>query len=105
MAHTPLSCFVVQLLGAIRGVSEDIRAQEQGLHIYTGGVIFQAAFILAFCGLSYLFYNKTVRNRKDPETALIRKLVFTLQVVLALIMVSLSPFRNSTPSPKTFLFI
>jgi RTA1 like protein len=105
MAQKSPSCFVVQLLGAIRGVSEDIRAQEQGLHIYTGGVVFQAVFILAFCGLSYSFYNKTVRNRKYPETALIRKLVFALQVVLALIMVSLSPFRNSTPSSKTFLSI
>ena len=80
--------FIIQLGGALMTLGDQPSAQQNGLHIYTGGVCLQETVILIFLGLGVIFYRRLVSLSGVENLIGAKKLIIALYVSLALISVS-----------------
>lgn len=99
-----ITAFVIQLLGALDAINENLEVQKRGLHIYTGGVAAQEAFILWFTWLTIVFLRKIKAGESTKiEISKARKLTYLIFIVLGLISVS-SNVISSYHSSDIFQF-
>ena len=82
--------FIVQIGGGLLSLSHKAKTAKLGLHVVTGGLVFQQALIAFFLTMTIRYTMKLKRSamsnsggRKDPG-----RMVHVLQASLALITVS-----------------
>jgi len=88
--------FIVQIGGGLLSLNKTPKTAKLGLHIVTGGVIFQQALIVLFMVLSIQFSAKLKREPLRPEIKRgPSRLVCILRISLLLITVSSQSLPNS----------
>lgn len=71
--------FIVQLGGGLLSLSKTVKTANLGLHVYTGGVIFQQILILGFLVLTIKF--QSMLRSKSGERSTIRGATTLLHVL------------------------
>jgi hypothetical protein len=99
-----ITSFIIQLAGALTTTGGNPAQTANGLHVYTAGVCFQEAVILAFFALCVFFFRRlrTVDTEKDKRKGI--RMVFLL--CLTLILISVRRFIASSYLPGvTLIFL
>ncbi|CAG8949162.1 hypothetical protein HYFRA_00004784 [Hymenoscyphus fraxineus] len=79
--------FIVQIGGGLMVISKNNRTRENGLHIYTAGLVLQECFILVFAALVFTFNRRVKREASVEQAARAKKLVLALYASLFLISI------------------
>ncbi|KAG0651227.1 putative lipid transporter atnI [Hyphodiscus hymeniophilus] len=77
--------FIVQLGGGVLSLSKTVKTANLGLHVYTGGVVFQQALIVCFLCLTIAFQKKLRYCGTDSSKRGARTLLHVLRFSLCLI--------------------
>ncbi|KAH8648893.1 RTA1-domain-containing protein, partial [Tricladium varicosporioides] len=76
--------FIIQIGGGLLSLSTKAKDAKLGLHVYTGGVVFQQLLIICFLMLTISFQRK-LRYKRGPKKHGSKTLLNILRVSLALI--------------------
>jgi hypothetical protein len=92
--------FIVQIGGGLMSLSKTAKTAKLGLHVYTGGVVFQQTLIACFLALTIRFSQKLGQNTVDHSVRHgAMKLVRVLRCSLLLITV-----RTLSTSRRVLIF-
>ncbi|RDL40271.1 Uncharacterized protein BP5553_00250 [Venustampulla echinocandica] len=80
-----VASFIIQIGGGIMVTSKNENTKKMGLHIYTGGLVLQEAFILFFLYLVVTFQRRLKKEATLEERRDAKRLLLFLYITLTLI--------------------